>query len=255
MKSPLFICLFAGLAAIFTAEASPLKNPAPPKNRVVPCSPGPITLQATRVEMDEIDKKLPTFTFSLKNAQSNSGFVLVAKNIDGVEEVLHSSLNRSSDGQLLDGVELFKLCTLAMGPGEPITIKVASKNGMESAELQFIPRPLQINENGYALSLQLGDPENKTFYMQARGFTPFEKVQLFTFSGDIKINKTVIADKNGMINSTLLHKTYEHLGGTAYLELKGVNGTTCLTYPWGCNYQRELRGIKKIERSLVRADS
>lgn len=242
MNKLILLCL----AAFFTLEARPVR-----KTETQSQNP-PLELKVTRAEQEEIDKKIPAFTFSLHYARPNQDFTLIVKDLDGREEVLHPSLKCGADGQLLDGEAPFKLCTLAMGPGEPITIIAKTKEGKETSTVQFIPRPLVSQVNDYTLSLQLADPEKKTFQLHACGYAPQEPVELVTRSGGIVIHQRLVANQKGEINSALVHQATGEYGGEAYVELQGQNGTTQLTYPWGSCYHKELREIKKVERQLIK---
>jgi hypothetical protein len=210
MKTKSIIYLLAGIASFFNANA--------------------VTLKVTQIE-----RGVPTFIFSLENALLRKNYTLSIKSISGKEKIVHSSLCRCSDGRLLDGAELFKWTAPGFGPGEPVTVAVW--NGNEFAEAQFIPRPLQNRQNGYTITLQVGDGERRTFHLLASGFAPHEAVRLYTYSGDRKIWDNVVADQNGSIYSKFTNQA--EVGGMSYLELQGSRGKVHITYPWGSSYESE----------------
>lgn len=234
------LILLASLA-FFAVEAAKNKCPSSTPS----CAP-------PMLEVKQINKRIPAFTFSLKNVLFNNDFVLTATNIQGEEQVMHSTLNRASDGQLRDGPQLFSMAFLSMGLGEPITIKVKAKQGVESAQVQFIPRPLKVEQNGYTLNMQVIDPGRKTYHLLASGFAPFERVQLYTCSSGRQVRDILKADRCGRINSSLLHNTYEEIGGTAYLEIQGSRGKASINYPWGESYEKDLQDRQKFERYILR---
>jgi hypothetical protein len=212
----------------------------------------PVELLSARIHENEVDQKVPTFTFSIMNGKTNTSYSLMAKNICGDQELLHPSLMRGPSGLLMEGSQPYKLCTLAMGPGESLTVLAASNDGLEYGEITLIPRPLQASSHGYTLSLRLADPDNKAFQLRAYGFAPREEVRLFSRSGPIQVSKELVANDIGEINTTFVHRTAKELGGEAYVEIEGKNGIASIVYPWGSDYKRELRELKRVERALVK---
>lgn len=166
----------------------------------------------------------------------NKQLELKSQRMDGSTELSQKVYINEENLLVLPSKEIFLvLFKDKYGNGEPVTMKLSTKNKRQSASVMIIPRPINAEDSsGHILALKMVDFSGTVFLAVANGFEPNEKVKICSESCGEKIETFTNASASGFVSFSSSPATMKEVSGDASLEIIGKNTKDLkVYYKWG----------------------